>query len=197
MTFDLKLTTSETLEVVLSCDPAVEGAWTLAERTAWTWQGKPPKTPPPEDATRFILRPLSWAERRALGQARPLGCVSQRGAELYSEQIGRYVLDAKRKARKEGDDPDEGDDGRSVAQWHGDLNAADRVELDRYVREKARSEEAACAAAVVEVRTGGRSLLWGAFLDAIRDDNTVASIIHELALHARRLSSLTPDAGKS
>lgn len=193
MAFDLKITTSETIEVVLACDPAVAAVWSPVECAGWVWQGKAPKTPPPSDATRVVIRPLTWAERRQLQNNRPLGATSARGGELYSERIDRIRLDAKRKVAKEAI---EGDDGRSHERWHADLSDADRIELERFEREISRTAEARCAASVVEVIDGGVSMRWGAFLDAVRDDNLVARIIHEAEIHCRRLSTLGPDEGK-
>lgn len=174
----------ETQELILSCDPAVVDAWTAEERAALLWHGEcPPGKGVPLDATRIIIRPLGWGERRALqGQVSDvIGLSSPRGEELSKQEI-KAIQVGPAEHRK----------------WQAGLTEADRTALYKANLANARVREAWIERGFVRAQTlDQRYDTWDEFATAIPADALLASVMIELYIAIQRLSGMGVEAKKS
>lgn len=196
MALPVHLTTTEPAEVVLSFDESVRAAWSPDDCARYLHRGETPKgSKAPAGATRFRIRPMGWAERRAARDASANGLYSARGNDLLEQYIAAIIAGRKRAADADADEATQERAGRDAGDvFRRALDLADRAELDRASVLNLTHDEALVGACCTAVIDGDRKESWRTFADQV-DAALMAQVITELARHIRRISTVSTRQG--
>lgn len=188
----IRLTTRDPAQIVLTIDASVRAAWTPEDCARYLALGElPTGGKAPAGATRFALRPMGWAERRAARDASANGLYSARGNDLLGEFIAAFIAGRDAAAAAGADEAAQERAGRDAGDaFRRALDLDDRTELDRASVLNLTHDEALVAACCTAVIDGDRSQSWRDFADEV-DSALMPGVITELARHIRRLSQVS------
>ncbi|MEZ4436668.1 MAG: hypothetical protein R3F65_30065 [bacterium] len=180
---------------MLTFDGSVEAAWDEKARAVYQLTGRAPDSGLPREATRFVIRPMGWAERRAARDATASGLYTARGSELREAFI-HAVRKGALAAKEAGDADVDGAADRAGDVYRRSLSMDDRAELDRSNALVLDHDEVVVERCVVEVREGGRRLSWTELRELLAPSGLVTRAIQQLAVHITRISSLEAQQGE-
>ena len=164
------LTSSEqTIEVVVTCDPAVECS--TDQRSAYLETGDLTHLTITEGATAFTLKALSPSEREQ---------AEIRAGAMTRSELGRLLWSQSP------------DDVEEKARWHHELSDAEREAMSQYQQYLSRVFDEMIRASLVSIDNEPANLDQ---LQMIRPESHRVQTISELVLHIQRIS-LIGDQGK-